>query len=84
MNHSTVVEEKPVVNGAGDRSKRTAPARTGLLTRLFGLVLLSILPALLVQTYNEIELRKSREAEIRENALRARQIRGGRTRPDRR
>jgi signal transduction histidine kinase len=37
---------------------------------LFGLIVLSIIPALAVQTYNEVELRRSREAEVRGDALR--------------
>ncbi len=48
----------------------TSRPRTTLLARLFVLVLMAILPALAIQAYNEIELRRSREAEVRQDALR--------------
>jgi len=48
----------------------TSRPRTNLLARLFVLVFMAILPALAIQAYNEIELKRSREAEVRENALR--------------
>jgi len=40
-------------------------ARTGFLARLFVLVLVSMVPALAIQAYNEIAGRESREAEVR-------------------
>jgi hypothetical protein len=49
---------------------RASRPRTNLLARLFVLVFMAILPALAIQAYNEIELRRSREAEVREDALR--------------
>ena len=48
----------------------TSRPRTTLLARLFALVLMAILPALAIQAYNEIELKRSREAEVRQDALR--------------
>ncbi|MBV8167712.1 MAG: hypothetical protein JO021_13030, partial [Alphaproteobacteria bacterium] len=42
----------------------------GVTARLFVLVLIAILPALAIQTYGEIDLRRARETEVRENALR--------------
>ena len=54
-----------------------SPAESGkprpwmdLRARLFILVLLAILPAVATQAYNEIELKRSREAEVRVDALR--------------
>src|SRR5580700_8876929 len=44
--------------------------RTGILARLFALVLVALLPALAIQAYNEIAGRETREAEVREDALR--------------
>ena len=41
-----------------------------LRARLFILVLLAILPARAIQAYNEIELKRSREAEVRVDASR--------------
>jgi signal transduction histidine kinase len=52
-------------------------ARTGFLARLFVLVLVAMLPALAIQAYNEIAGRKSREAEVREDALRLAQFASG-------
>ena len=43
---------------------------TGLAARLFALVLIAILPALAIQAYNEIMLKRSRETEVRTDALR--------------
>jgi signal transduction histidine kinase len=54
---------------------RTAP--TGFLVRLFVLVLVAMLPALAIQAYNEIAGRESREAEVREDALRLAQFASG-------
>ena len=51
--------------------------RTNLLFRLFALVLMAILPALAIQAYNEIELKRSREAEVRQDALRLAQFATG-------
>jgi signal transduction histidine kinase len=45
-------------------------ARTGILPRLFALVLVAMLPALAIQAYNEIAGRQTREAEVRQDALR--------------
>src|SRR5688572_9570609 len=42
----------------------------GLRVRLFLLVLIAVLPAIAIQIYTEIDLRRSREAEIHEDALR--------------
>lgn len=42
----------------------------GLRVRLFLLVLIAVLPALAIQIHTEIELRRQREAEIHEQALR--------------
>ena len=52
-----------------DESAKPWP-RMNLRARLFILVLLAILPALAIQGYNEIELKRSREAEVRADALR--------------
>jgi signal transduction histidine kinase len=52
-------------------------ARTGFLVRLFLLVLVAMLPALAIQAYNEIAGRESREAEVREDALRLAQFASG-------
>ena len=41
-----------------------------LAQRLFLLVVVALLPALAIQAYNELDLRRSREAEVRELALR--------------
>jgi two-component sensor histidine kinase len=42
----------------------------GLRIRLFLLVLIAVLPAIAIQIYTEIDLRRAREAEIHEQALR--------------
>src|SRR5579864_9286240 len=52
------------------RSQPVRPARTGILPRLFALVLVAMLPALAIQAYNEIAGRQAREAEVRDDALR--------------
>jgi signal transduction histidine kinase len=41
-----------------------------LLPRLFALVFIAILPAIAIQAYDEIGLKRSREAEVRDDALR--------------
>src|SRR5271165_4172669 len=43
---------------------------TNTLTRLFIVVFLAVLPALAIQTYNETQLKQSREAEVRRDAQR--------------
>src|SRR5437016_13207245 len=40
-----------------------------LTARLFILVLIAVFPALLIQAYNEYELRKAREADIRQQVV---------------
>ena len=40
-----------------------------LLSRLFLLVAVALLPAIAIQTYNEIDLRRSREVEVRDQAV---------------
>src|SRR5690349_15099950 len=40
-----------------------------LLSRLFLLVAIALLPAVVIQAYNEVDLRHSRQKEIRANAL---------------
>ena len=40
-----------------------------LLSRLFALVTVALLPAIAIQSYNEIDLRRSRQAEVQEQAL---------------
>src|ERR1700722_19202761 len=40
-----------------------------LTTRMFILVLIAVAPALGIQTYNEFDLRQSREAEIRNKTI---------------
>lgn len=62
-------------NGAqAPAAKAIEPAKarplTGLAARLFALVLVAILPALAIQAYTEVALRRSREAEVRFDALR--------------
>ncbi len=49
---------------------RTRRPWTNTLTRLFIVVFLAVLPALAIQTYNETQLKQSREAEVRRDALR--------------
>ena len=44
--------------------------RTGVLARLFALVVVAMLPALALQAYNEIAGRQEREIEVREDAMR--------------
>jgi signal transduction histidine kinase len=41
----------------------------GVTARLFVLVLIAILPALAIQTYGEFDLRRTRETEVRQNAM---------------
>ena len=55
-------------DASSDESAKSRP--WDLRARLFILVLLAILPALAIQAYNEIELKRSREAEVRVDALR--------------
>jgi two-component system, sensor histidine kinase and response regulator len=43
--------------------------RVGLTTRVIVLTVLAVLPALLIQAYNEYDLRRSRESEIRQRAV---------------
>ncbi|CCE11773.1 putative Sensor protein [Bradyrhizobium sp. STM 3843] len=40
-----------------------------LLSRLFALIAVALLPAIAIQSYNEIDLRRSRQAEVQEQAL---------------
>jgi signal transduction histidine kinase len=42
---------------------------TSLLSRLFALVAAAMLPAIAIQAYNEIDLRRTREVEVQEEAL---------------
>jgi len=63
-----LVEKPAAEDPAGSASARVA--RTGILPRLFGLVLVALLPALAIQAYNEIAGRQTREAELRDDALR--------------
>src|SRR5919106_3493815 len=42
----------------------------GLRVRIFLLVLIAVLPAIAIQIYTEVDLRRAREAEIHEQALR--------------
>jgi signal transduction histidine kinase len=60
---------------AGRRPPKTV--RTGILPRLFVLVLVAMLPALAIQAYNEIAGRETRETEVREDALRLAQFASG-------
>ncbi len=50
-------------------SRWFAPPRISLNLRLFVLVLIAVFPALAIQAYNEYELRKAREADIRERVV---------------
>jgi signal transduction histidine kinase len=67
---------KPMSTGAGDPAAQAAEPRanprpwTNLLTRLFALVFVAILPALAIQAYDEFGLKRWREAEVRDDALR--------------
>jgi hypothetical protein len=45
-----------------------------LTQRLFLLVLIALLPALAIQAYNEFDLRRTRQAEVDEMALRQAQL----------
>jgi signal transduction histidine kinase len=45
------------------------PWRSNLTSRLFLLVLIAVLPAIGIQAYNEFDLRRSREADIRERVI---------------
>jgi signal transduction histidine kinase len=70
------LESETAGEGAADRpTSRTG--RTGILARLFALVVVALLPALAIQAYNEIEGRRAREAEVREDALRLAQFASG-------
>jgi signal transduction histidine kinase len=63
-----------------DQPADRAPARlgrTGILPRLFALVLVAMLPAMAIQAYNEIAGREMREAEVRDDALRLAQFAAG-------
>jgi signal transduction histidine kinase/CheY-like chemotaxis protein/HAMP domain-containing protein len=40
-----------------------------LLSRLFALVTVALLPAIAIQSYNEVDLRRSRQADVQEQAL---------------
>ena len=51
--------------------------RGSLLWRLFGLVVISLLPVLASVIYNELDLRKSREREVRDSALRSAELVAG-------
>ena len=62
---------------AGPVRPASRTARTGFLARLFVLVLVAMLPAMAIQAYNEIAGRESREAEVREDALRLAQFASG-------
>src|SRR5262245_64839139 len=42
---------------------------SGLLSRLFVLVALAMLPAIAIQAYNEVDLRRTRELEVQDEAL---------------
>ena len=53
-----------------------------LAQRLFLLVVVALLPALAIQAYNELDLRRSREAEVRELALRQAELAASELSPD--
>lgn len=50
---------------------------TNTLTRLFVIVFLALLPALAIQIYNETKLKQSREAEVRQDAMRLAEFASG-------
>ena len=56
---------------AGVRARFTLPRlpHVNLTLRLIILVLIAVLPAILIQAYNEYELRKAREADIRRQVV---------------
>ena len=56
--------------GLPAESDRPRRPWTNTLTRLFVVVFLAVLPALAIQIYNETQLKQSREAEVRQDALR--------------
>src|SRR6266700_3526746 len=41
----------------------------GLTTRVIILTVMAVIPALIIQAYNEFDLRRSREADIRQRAV---------------
>jgi hypothetical protein len=45
------------------------PEMSTLLSRLFVLVAVAMLPAIALQAYNEIDLRRTREVEVQDEAL---------------
>jgi signal transduction histidine kinase len=51
------------------RSARLRIPRVSLTMRLIVLVLIAVLPAIVIQAYNEYELRKAREADIRQQVV---------------
>ena len=57
MDLPNVAEDRPPIEGAGSARGRRVPRRIGILARLVALVVLSIIPALSVQIYKEIEHR---------------------------
>jgi signal transduction histidine kinase len=64
MSRDADIAEQPIAR------KPAGTRRTGILQRLFGLVLVAMLPALAIQAYNEIDGRRTREAEVADDALR--------------
>jgi signal transduction histidine kinase len=68
-------ENKPAVEqrkaAASTFRTRLLPklSRSSLTSRLFVLVLIAVLPAIGIQAYNELDLRRSREADIREQVI---------------
>ena len=68
----TTHEASPALGPAMTASRRFPLLRiphVSLTVRLIILVLIAIFPAILIQAYNEYELRKAREADIRQQVV---------------
>jgi signal transduction histidine kinase len=65
-----------IAEAAADR-QTARTAGMGILARLFALVLVAMLPAVAIQAYNEIAGRRTRETEVRDDAMRLAQFASG-------
>src|SRR5580704_9261271 len=68
-----MIQFSATLNRASDTFKRRKIVLNrwsmSLTTKMFILVLLAVMPALAIQTYNEYDLRKSRENDIRNQTV---------------
>src|ERR1700675_1859803 len=62
-------DEFSIIPPTGERYRIGASGKVTLLSRLFVLVAVALLPAISIQAYNEFDLRRARQVEVQNHAL---------------